>query len=144
LIRLLLLFCIPATLLTADLETIRSEPKLEKRSELALEYGDKALDAARSAYKNGDMAAMTTALKEVGQSVELALQSLKDTGKHPSKSTKHYKRGEIKTRQLRRRLESFEQEVDFDHRGVVNSVERRVQAVHEEFLDGVMSRKKKS
>jgi hypothetical protein len=90
------------------------------------------------------MAAMTGALKEVGQSVELALQSLKDTGKHPSKSTKHYKRGEIKTRQLQRRLESFEQEVDFDHRGAVNAVERRVQAVHQEFLDGVMSRKKKS
>lgn len=128
----------------ADLEAIKSEPNLEKRSLRALDYGDKALDAARAAYKNGDIAAMNGALKEVGLSVELALQALKDTGKHPSKSTKQYKRGEIRTRQLQRRLESFQQEVDFDHREAVGAVEQKVQAVHEEFLDGVMSRKKKS
>jgi hypothetical protein len=126
----------------ADLAAIKSEPNLEKRSQRALDYGDKALDAARAAYKNGDMAAMESALKEVGLSAELALQALKDTGKHPSRSTKQYKRGEIRTRQLQRRLESFQQEVDFDHRETVGAIEQKVQAIHEEFLDGVMSRRK--
>jgi primosomal protein N'' len=87
---------------------------------------------------------MKSALQELGLSVELALQSLRDTGKHPSKSTKHYKRGEIKTRQLHRRLESFGQEVNLDDRDAVNAVERKVQSIHDEFLNGVMSRKKKS
>lgn len=143
-IRFFMLFCLSAALLMADLTAIESEPNLEKRSRLALDNGDKAMDAARSAYKNGDLAAMKEALKEVQQSVELAIQSLRDTGKHPSKNAKHYKRGEIKTRQLHRRLESFEQEVNFEDREAVNAVVRRVQEIHDEFLNGVMSRKKKS
>lgn len=143
-IRFLVLLCLPAALLMADLEAVKSEPNLEKRSQRALENGDKALDAARSAYKDGDMAAMNAALNEVRQSVELALESLRETGKHPSKSTKHYKRGEIKTRQLHRRLESFGQEVNLDEREAVNAVEQRVQEIHDEFLNGVMTRKKKS
>src|SRR5688572_17389896 len=115
-----------AALLMGDLAAVKSEPDLEKRSRLALDNGDKALNAAKDAFKKGDIGAMKAALQEVKESSELALESLKETGKHPSKNTKHYKRGELKTRQLQRRLDSFSQEVGFEDREIVQTVLRRV------------------
>jgi exonuclease VII small subunit len=144
LIRYLILLCCCGGLAMADLNAVKSITSLEKRSERALENGGDALDAAKTAYEAGNLAAMRASLKEVQESVELAIQSLRETGKHPSKNTKYYKRGELKTRQLHRRLESFSNLVGLDDRPVVDAVARRVQEIHEEFLNGVMSRKKKS
>ncbi len=143
-IRILFMTCVSAMLLMADLAAVRSEPDLERRSEKALENSDKALDAARSAYQRGDMAGMKASLNEVQESVELALQSLRETGKQPAKITKHYKRGELKTRRLQRRLESFTHDLSVEEREAVEAVTRRVREIHDDFLNAVMSRKKKS
>jgi exonuclease VII small subunit len=144
LIRALALFCLVAGVVSADLNAVKSVSSPERRSERALDNGDTALDSAKSAYQAGNLSGMKAALQEVQASVELAIQSLKATGKHPSRNTKYYKRGELKTRQLYRRLESFSRQVSIEDRPAVDAVAHRVQEVHEEFLNGVMSRKDKS
>ena len=88
--------------LAFDLATIKSEPNLEKRSELALTNANAALDSARDAYNKGDLDRTETNLHEVLDSVDLAYQSLSDTGKDPRKD-RFFKQAELKTRALLRR-----------------------------------------
>ncbi|MBX5493943.1 MAG: hypothetical protein IRZ15_01280 [Bryobacteraceae bacterium] len=126
----------------ADLSAVLGEPKLVDRSKKALEHGEQCLEAARSAWREGDIKRMEGLLEEVKQSVDLALQSLKETGKHPSKLLKHYKRAELKTRELEKRLQNFAQETSLDERALIESVSRHVGEVHEDFLLAVMSRKR--
>jgi hypothetical protein len=125
-------------LLLADLKAIRAEPKLEKRSEKALEYASARLNAARESYQKGETEHMEAALDEVRESVELSRDSLKATGKNPRKSFKHYKRAEIGTRQLLRRLGTFRDEMGYLDRDKVDPVIRTVHEVHEELLHAIM------
>src|SRR5258708_13395813 len=78
-------------LLAFDLGSIKNEPNLEKRSELALDYANTALDQAREAYVAGDIAKTEAALGELRESVELAYQSLEGTGKDARRSPKSFK-----------------------------------------------------
>jgi len=92
------------TLLFAlDLAGIKAEPKLEKRSELALHYADTQLDAARDAYKKGDVDASKSALAEVEAAVQLSYDALMATGKDPRRNSKPFKDAEKSTRQILRR-----------------------------------------
>ncbi|MDX2150095.1 MAG: hypothetical protein SFV54_05125 [Bryobacteraceae bacterium] len=131
-----------ATLVRADLASVKAEPRPEKRSEKAMLNADAALTAARQAWKDGKTEAFRASLDEVRQSVELALQTLKDTGKHPSKMTRYYKNGEQRASDLDRRLKSFSSEAGLEDRPVIDELQKYVQAVHEEFLLGVMSKKR--
>ena len=125
-----------------DLASIKNEPNLEKRSELALDNAGTALDQAREAYNSGDDAKMQLALDEVGASVELAYHSLTDTGKDARRNPKFFKRAELRTRELLRRLEGVREMVSFQDRGQVEVVRDRVAEVHDNLLKGIMSKKK--
>ena len=81
-----------------DLARLQSEPNLEKRAHAALNNAEDALKQARDAYTSGDTSAAESRLEEVGQSVELADSTLKQTGKNPSRSPKHFKYAELRTR----------------------------------------------
>src|SRR5690349_13701024 len=98
--RLLLTLMLALTTLAADLSEIKSEPKLEKRSELALHYADASLDSARDLYKKGDMDACRAALGEVQAGVQLSYNSLLATGKDPRRNSKPFKDAEKSTRQI--------------------------------------------
>lgn len=127
----------------ADLAAIKAEGKPERRAELALGNAAQALKSAEDAYKvKGDLSRTNTALQEVGDSVELAYSSLKATGKNPSKSPKHFKRAEIQTRELLRRLTDFREQMSFEDRDVLDKVRAAVQKVHEDLLEGIMGGKK--
>jgi hypothetical protein len=128
--------------LAFDLATVKSEPNLEKRSDLALTNANLALDGARDAYKKGDIDNIQPHLDEVLDSVELAYQSLSDTGKDPRKD-KFFKRAELRTRELLRRLEGLGQTVSFADRGAIDKVRERVSEIHDNLLKGIMSKKKK-
>ena len=65
----------------ADLDALKAEKNLQKRAKLAMEYAGTALDQARDAYMIGEMEALATGLTEVEESVALAYQSLRETGK---------------------------------------------------------------
>jgi hypothetical protein len=124
-----------------DLATVKSEPNLEKRSERALDNANLALDAARDAYGRGEFEHSKADLEEVGASVDLAYESLQQTGKDPRRSGK-FKQAELRTRELLRRLEGFGQTMSFADRGVLDKVRDRVSTVHDDLLDGIMSKRK--
>jgi hypothetical protein len=127
--------------LAGDLSSIKSEPNLERRSELSLEYAASELDTARDSYNAGDSSKMQSALDEMGASVDLCYQSLLATGKNP-RNNNHFKRAELKTRELVRRLDGLRDVVGFDERALVEKVREHVAEVHDELLKGIMSKKK--
>jgi hypothetical protein len=134
--------CLAAPLY-ADLQPAKAEPNLEKRSMLALENASQALKNAREAYDKGDNAQVETLAKEIRESVDLAEESLRETGKNPRKSPKWFKRAESATRDLMRRLDSFQQEMSADDRPLLDGVKEKVQQVHEDLLLGVLEGKPK-
>lgn len=125
-----------------ELEGIKAEPNLEKRSDRALEYANREISEARQAYSAGDLNKTRQALDEVRSAVELSYHSLEATGKNPRRSPKHFKRAEVDIRQMLRRLRGIEDEFSVDDRGLVQKVEQRLQEIHDELLSGIMTKKK--
>jgi len=136
------------TLLTAnlwalDLASIQQEPNLERRSQLAMDYAGTALDAARTAYQSSDLEKTKTSLSEVGAAVDLAYDSLQQTGKDVRRDSKFFKRAELSTRQLLRRIEGVAESMSFEDRAAAEKVRDRVAAIHDDLLQGIMAKRKK-
>jgi hypothetical protein len=129
--------------LHADLGRAKAEPSLEKRSAIAMDNALSVFQSAREAYRKGDDKQVAAAAAEVEESVNLAFTSLQQTGKDPRKYPKYFKRAEIGTRELLRRLEAFQGEMDFADRAMLNELRGRVQQVHDELLVGLMEGKHK-
>ena len=129
--------------LAFDLAAVKSEPNLEKRSELALEHANVALDAARDDYNAGDVGKSQSELEEVCDSVDLAYEALADTGKDPHKDSKFFKRAELRINELMRRLESLAPGMSGVDRGTLDNVRARISAVHDKLLTGIMTRSSK-
>ena len=139
----LMLGCAWAGPLRADLKTALAEPNLGKRSKLALDNAAVALKAAREAYGNGDNQAAAAAAGEIQQSVDLAYDSLMKTGKNPRNSPRWFKPAEIATRDLSKKLDSFQRDMDYADRPLLDRVKARVQQVHDELLLGLMEGKRR-
>jgi hypothetical protein len=127
--------------LAFDLTAIKLEPNLERRSERALDNASAAMDAAREALTPGDPAKFKAALEELRDSVNLAYQSLVDSGKSARRSPKFFKKAELKTRELMRRLEGLAQAADSEDRPFVDSVRDRVSKVHDDLIQDIMQKK---
>ena len=125
----------------ADLGSVKSQPDLNKRSELALENADHAIDEARKASQAGDDKAMQAALTEIDDSVALCYQSLEETHTTPRKS-RFYKHAELKVSALLRRLSALRDEVGYETRPAVEGVIKKLSDVHDQLLSEIMSRKK--
>ena len=136
----LLLFSAGA--MDADLTRALAETNLEKRSGRALENAMAVLKAARAAYDKDDNDEVSKDAAEILESVELAAKSLAESGKNPRRSD-WYKKAEISTRELSRRLQDFQDQMSYSDRPLLEKVKTRVQQVHEELLLGVMEGKKK-
>jgi hypothetical protein len=127
----------------ADLKAAMAEQDLGRRSKLALDNAQAALKSAREAYTKDEREKMTAAVGEIVESVDLASASLKATGKNPRRSPKWFKQAEIATRDLLKRLETFQHDLSFDERGVLDKARTRTQEVHDELLLGLMEGKHK-
>ena len=127
---------------SADLAKARAEQNLERRSKLALENASAELQAARDAYRSGDSEKVAADMVEVGESVDLAYLSLKQTNKDPRRSPKWFKYAEISTRDLLRKLDTFQQDMSFNERAGLDPVKARIQQVHDDLLVGLMEGKK--
>lgn len=127
----------------ADLASVKAEPNLERRARKALENADQALKAAQEAYRNGDAKQTEAAFDELRESVVLANDSLKQTGKNPRRSPRHFKNAEIKTRALLRRLDDFRPQMSPDDRDSLDKAQAALQKVHDELLTGIMGEKRK-
>jgi hypothetical protein len=125
-----------------DLARVQAEPHADKRAHMALDNADDALKQAREAYDKGDNEAVAARLQEVERSVELAESSLKETGKNPSRSPKHFKYAELKTRDLLRKLNGFREAMSVADRAPLEQVIGTVQKVHDALLDAIMGKNK--
>ena len=140
---LAILLLLPAAVLRADLAQVKAEPNLEKRSKLALDHAESTLKAARAAYAAGDSDKTKALISEVRESVELAGNSLNETGKNPRKSPKYFKRAEIETRALLKKIEAFQDEMNVSDRPTLDPLRAKVQQVHDDLLMGIMEGKRK-
>jgi hypothetical protein len=140
---ILLLCAFAGAALAGDLTAIKAETNLERRSDRALENADRSITVARDAYNAGKMSETKAALAETAESVQLSYESLVDTGKHPRQSPKHFKRAEVKVREMLRRLKNLESDFSVDDRGAVAQTEQRLQQIHDDLLNGIMSKKKR-
>jgi hypothetical protein len=129
-------------LVFGDIAAVKSEPDLEKRSELALADADQQIDDARKAYAAGDEKASTAALEEVALAVDVSYDALEHARTEAHKS-KYYKRAELKVRAMLRRLTSFRDEVGFDARQPVEAAIKKLSDIHDELIADIMSRKKR-
>lgn len=129
--------------LRADLKAALAEKDLGRRSKLALDNAEAALQAARSAYQDGDLEKAKAAIHEIQESVELAYQSLNDTHKNPRKSPRWFKNAEEVTRDLLRRLDTFDHDMEYQDRAILKPVEEKVQKVQDDLLLGLMEGKPK-
>jgi hypothetical protein len=127
----------------ADLKAALAEPDLEKRSGLALDNAAEALKAAREAYDNGNNSLFTGLAAELEQSVDLAQTSLQRTGKDPRSHPKWFKKAEISTRDLLRRLEAFQQAMNYADRPQLDALKAHIAKVHDDLLEGLMEGKHK-
>ena len=127
----------------ADLKAALAERDLGKRSKLALDNAAEALKAARAALQAGENEKIAAAVAEMKESVDLAYDSLKSTGKDPRKSPKWFKHAEIATRDLLKKLDTLQQDMNFQDRSVLSELKTRLQQVHDELLVGLMEGNKK-
>ena len=141
-LALVILLAVTAAL-QADLKRAMAEPDLEKRSKLALDNAFAAYQSARDQYLKGELEQSKIYIDEIGQSVELAYQSLNATGKNPRRSPKYFKSAELSTRDLVRRLAGFQEQMSYDDRHLLDPLKERVQQVHDELLLGLMEGKKR-
>jgi|GEM_PF-443210 phosphate uptake regulator len=121
-----------------DLTAARADRNLERRSDKALDNAVRILAIAKQRYAAGDLQGTHAAIEEVRDSVELSFKSLRETGKDPRKSPKHFKRAELMTRQLLRRLRDFQLEMAVEDRQQVEAVRDYVREVHEKLLAGIL------
>jgi hypothetical protein len=133
----------PAVALRADLKQAMAERDLGRRSKLALDNAEVILKAARAAYDRGENEKVAAALTEIIESVDLASESLTKTGKNPRSSPKWFKQAEIQTRDLLKRLETFQRDMSFTDRAMLDQTKNRVQEVHDSLLLGLMEGKHK-
>jgi hypothetical protein len=140
---MLVSFGVGAWPLQADLKAVRAEPDLGKRSKLALDNAGAMLKAVREAYNAGEKQKVSEAADEYVASVDLASESLKATGKDPRKSPKWFKLAEISTRDLLKRLDTLQHDLNFEDRSVLDKAKARTQEVHDDLLLGLMEGKKR-
>ena len=133
-------FALALMMLAFDITGVKTEPDLEKRSDLALANADRQVDVAREAYRAGELKKMEAALDELRDSANLSLESLEQAHKK-ARNNKYYKRAELKIRALLRRLSGLLDEVELDDRKQVEAVRDRLQEVHEQVLAAIMSKK---
>lgn len=131
-----------ASLWAIDLASIQQEPNLQRRSQLAMDSANSALDAARAAYQANDLDKTRLSLDEAGEAVTLAYDSLQQTGKEARRDPKFFKRAEVATRQMLRRIEGMAEGMNFEDRPLVDKLRDRVAAIHENLLQDIMGKKK--
>jgi hypothetical protein len=136
------MFWMTLAILAFDLAAARQEPNLERRSELALENAGAALASLRDAYDAGDIEKTKAQASEIEESVTLAYASLQDTGKDARRDPKFFKRAEMTTRQLVRRLDGAIEAMSVQDRAILLVVRDRVSDIHDELLSDIMKKKK--
>ena len=138
-----MLFLLFLLLNSFDIGSVRNEPNLERRAELALENANQAIDKAKQHAADSKFDQLHLAVIEVQDSVELCHESLAATGKDPRKNTKQFKKVEMRIHQLTRRLRGFAGEVSIEDKPVIEKVANRLDEINDEIITGIFTKRKK-
>lgn len=124
-----------------DLKTVRSEPNLEKRAKLAVDYAMEEFGVARTSYDKGDTAATGEALQQIQAAVETARDALNESGKNPRRHARPFKTVETATHDLLRRLDGLENAMDFEDRKLIEAPKAKVQEIHDQWVTEIITGK---
>lgn len=138
-----LVFALGFTCMGADIASVKAEINPERRSERALINAEAALDEAKKALEQGEEKKLAEAIAEVGESIALSKESLEQSGKNPRKNPKYFKKAEIGIRKLIRRLDNFRLDITVDERKPVEDLIEKANALQEDILQAIMTKKKK-
>jgi hypothetical protein len=125
-------------LCAADLKDIQSDPNLERRAHLDLDYADDAFRTAKAAYAAGDVAKTSRELQSMLAGVEAAQAALQATGKDARRHTRPFKIAETMTHDLLRKLEGLANSMDYEDRKIIEGPRAKVQEVHDRWLDEII------
>jgi len=126
----------------ADLDKVRAERNLDRRARLAMENAALQLRAASAAEASGDLGRMEKAINEVGESVDLAYESLQATGRNP-RNSRQYKDFETRLRALLRNLEGFRQRLGFEQREQIAPLVEHLEKIHDQVVRDILTPSKK-
>jgi len=126
--------------IAADLNSIKAEPDLNRRAELAMAYAEQSLDDAGKAFKAGEIKRADIRMEEVRTAVELACDSLRATHRAP-RNNKYYKRVELSMRTLLRHMDDLVHLAPVEDQELP-AVDKRVQELHDQILTDIMSKRK--
>lgn len=139
--KLVVLLAAAASVWATDLKTVQSEPNLEKRAKLAVDYAGEEFGVARTAYDKGDTAATAEALQHLQAAVEMARDALDESGKNPRRHARPFKTVETATHALLRRLEGLQNAMDYDDRKMIEGPLAKVQEIHDQWVTQIISGK---
>lgn len=120
---------------------LMQQVNLEQQAHQALDKADKALTEAKAAYAAHDLEKTKALVQEMLADVVLAEKALVGTGKDARRRPKQFKYGETKTREMLKRIDSLENDMDIDEREPVAAAKVKVQEIHDEWLLGIMGAK---
>ncbi len=123
------------------LARIEAIADLERRSRESLEFALGEFEAAVTAYGAGDPDRGRSALETVGKAVEIAVEALHSTGKHPRRHPRHFKRAEIRTRKLLGQMKQAQSRAHLQDQGDFEAAIQRVEKANGVLLLGIMSRR---
>ncbi len=126
----------------SGLETVKAEPNLERRSDLALTYAGEVLTKLRPDLETKDWAAVAPEVEEFRAAVDLSFGALKATGKNARRSPKYFKRAELKLRELGRRLRGLQVFLAVDDRPKMDEVIAYVGKLQDELVEMTMGVRK--
>jgi hypothetical protein len=106
-----------------------------KRSELAIELAAKALEQARGYYEAGKAEEADAQLDLVEELAKECLASARE-----SRKEKYWKRAELKTAALSRRIRSLIEELNYNQRDRAQLLAKQIDSIHDKLLAGVMAK----
>jgi hypothetical protein len=126
----------------ADLAKVRAEKRPVTRERMAMDNANDRVSMASKSYKLDGLAAARESLDEVFASVELAKQSLDETGRNP-RNFLEYKNLELKMRTLLKRLGALVDGMSFQEREQLKPMMDALQKIHDDTLMAIMEGKQK-
>lgn len=138
---LLCLFACASVFASDELDAVKKETSPDRRQRKALDLMDSSFRQAQDALReNSPPGKVQALLDQMADAAEYSLAALRETGKKPGKMTKQYKRGDLRTRELIRKLDSFINAMAYGDRPAAEKSKVRIQVVAEEYLIGAMSK----
>ena len=139
---LFLLALLAAQAAPSTLDQVKAEVNAEHRARLAIDYATVAEKNAETAYAKGDLDATVGALKNVGETMQLAQDSFVASHKTPGRNPGPFKYAELRSRELLIRLNDLERRMDLNEQGLIADIKTKVQEIHDAWFEGIMGRAK--